>query len=131
MPIPEQCTGVPPTCADSDAELVFGTPPPGAKRRLQLPICLPQITGGYGAPFARGYNPQLAEYGLEQDDFLNFLDALNIAMVRANDVFAESRRLISYITFLGPKLSTVRYWHSGSDHGMFVSGCTGHCEYHS
>jgi hypothetical protein len=92
---------------------------------------LPQITGGYGAPFARGYNPQLAEYGLEQDDFLNFLDALNIAMVRANDIFAESRRLISYITFLGPKLSTVRYWHSGYDHGMFVSGCTGHCEYHS
>jgi hypothetical protein len=48
---------------------------------------LPQITGGYGAPFARGYNPQLAEYGLEQDDFLNFLDALNIAMAPSSPLY--------------------------------------------
>lgn len=81
----DQYDGAPPAYTNLDAELVFGTPvppPANGSRRLQLPICLPQITGGYDSPFARAYNPQLAESAIEQDDFLKFLDALNIAMVR-------------------------------------------------
>jgi hypothetical protein len=92
MPTPEQYGGPPPAYTDKDAELVFGTPPPvgTSVQPLQLPICLPQITGGYDSPFARGYSPQLAAYGLGQDDFLNFLDSLNIAMVSTSHVRPKS-----------------------------------------
>ena len=93
MPQPEKYGGAPPVYTDLDAELVFGTPapPPEVSRQpLQVPICLPQITGGYDSPFARAYNPHLAASGIEQDEFLNFLDALNIAMVRTSHVFAQS-----------------------------------------
>lgn len=75
----------PPAYEDSDAEVLFGTPPlpgPGTvKERLPLPICLPQVTRGYDSPFARGWHPQLATSGIEQEDWLRFLDSLNIAMV--------------------------------------------------
>jgi hypothetical protein len=85
MPQPEQYGGAPPAYTDLDAELVFGSPPlpppEFTRQHLQLPICLPQITSGYDSPFARAYNPQLSASGIEEDEFLNFLDALNIAMV--------------------------------------------------
>lgn len=71
-----------PVYTDSDAEALFGTPPPPTvKERLPVPICLPQVTRGYDSPFARGWNPQLATCGIEQEDWLRFLDSLNIAMV--------------------------------------------------
>lgn len=85
MPQPEQYGGVPPAYTDSDAELLFDTRSPTAelpKQRLDLPVCLPQITNGYDSPFARAYNPQLEASGIERDEWLKFLDALNIAMVR-------------------------------------------------
>jgi hypothetical protein len=93
---------------DLDAELVFGTPapPPEISRQpLQVPICLPQITGGYDSPFARAYNPHLAASGVEQDEFLKFLDALNVAMVRTSHDFKRSRSSISH---LDRKPSTAR-----------------------
>jgi hypothetical protein len=99
MPQPEKYGGAPPTYTDLDAELVFGTPPPppdASRQLLQAPICLPQITGGYDSPFARAYNPQLAASGIELDEFLNFLDALNIAMARASQIFAQCYCLICY-----------------------------------
>jgi len=83
MPQPEQYGGVPPAYTDSDAELLFDTRSPTAelpKQRLDLPVCLPQITNGYDSPFARAYNPRLEASGIEQDEWLKFLDALNIAM---------------------------------------------------
>lgn len=80
---PEQYSNIPPPYTDNDAKIVYATPPPPSqyhRQRLQLPVCLPQVTGGYDSPFARGYNPQLAASGIDQDEFLKFLDALNIAM---------------------------------------------------
>lgn len=82
----DQNSGVPPAYTDTDAELLFGTPPPppppqSTRQRLDLPVCLPQITSGYDSPFARAYNPQLGAVGIEEDEWLKFLDALNIAMV--------------------------------------------------
>lgn len=75
----------PPTSTDADAEALFGTPPlpgPGTvKERLPVPICLPQATRGYDSPFVRGWHPQLVTSGIEQEDWLRFLDSLNIAMV--------------------------------------------------
>jgi hypothetical protein len=85
MTQPEKQGDVPPAYTDLDAELIFGTPqppPPESTRQpLQLPICLPQTTSGYDAPFARSYNTQIEASGIKQDEFLDFLDALNIAMV--------------------------------------------------
>ena len=73
----------PPAYTDSDAKALFPTPPPPTvtSQRLPVPICLPQVTRGYDSPFARGWHPQLATSGIEQDDWLKFLDSLNIAMV--------------------------------------------------
>ena len=52
--------------------------PPG----IPLPICIPQITPGFMQPFARGYNQVLGEppIGISQEDFVRFLDGLNMAM---------------------------------------------------
>ena len=94
MPQPE---GALPAYTDEEAELVYRTPPPpqyeSARQRLQLPVCLPQITGGYDSPFARAYNPQLEASGIERDEFLKFLDALNIAMVRIGQVVVSSSEI--------------------------------------
>jgi hypothetical protein len=110
MPQPEQYGGLPPAYTDSDAELVFGTPAPpppeSARQQLQLPICLPQITSGYDSPFARAYNPQLQASGIEQEEFLNFLDGLNIAMVRIGRVFTNVKHLL--IFYLDGQPSTAR-----------------------
>jgi len=108
IPQPEQYGGVPPAYTDSDAKLVFGTPPPpppeSTRQRLQLPICLPQTTSGYDSPFARAYNPQLEASGIEQEEFLNFLDALNIAMVRIGPVSTNRARTPSDILSRRPAL---------------------------
>jgi hypothetical protein len=84
MPKPEEYGGVPPAYTDADAELLLDIQrPPTAEspsQRLDLPLCLPQTTSGYDSPFARAYNPQLEASGIEQDEWLKFLDALNIAM---------------------------------------------------
>lgn len=73
----------PPVYTDSDAEALWITPPPPSilKERLPVPICLPQATRGYDSPFVRGWNPELVTCGIEQEDWLKFLDSLNIAMV--------------------------------------------------
>ncbi|KAL1738208.1 hypothetical protein HDZ31DRAFT_542, partial [Schizophyllum fasciatum] len=48
---------------------------------LPLPFCLPQISTGDGAPFARGYNETLHEAAdLPMEDFLAFVDGLNLAI---------------------------------------------------
>jgi hypothetical protein len=74
----------PPNYTDSDADVLLGSllPPPTSCQRLDLPICLPQTVSGYDAPFARAYNPVLSASGIEQIDWLKFLDGLNIAIVR-------------------------------------------------
>lgn len=91
----------PPAYTDSDAELLFGTPPPpptdANKQHLHVPVCLPQITGGYDSPFARGYNPQLAVSGIEENDWLRFLDSLNIAMVSDPDLIHHLKAKIEHI----------------------------------
>lgn len=85
MPEPEQYDGAPPAYTDSDAKLLFDLLPSyttkSPRKRLDLPLCLPQITKGYDAPFARAYNPDLELSGIEQDEWLSFLDGLNTAMV--------------------------------------------------
>ena len=78
--------------------------PESTRQRLQLPICLPQTTSGYDSPFARAHNPQLEASGIEQEEFLNFLDALNIAMVRIRPVSTNIARTPSDILSRRPAL---------------------------
>jgi hypothetical protein len=66
-----------------DAELLFSTASTSTAgiRSLELPLCLPQTMSSFDAPFARAYSPDLAACGIQQEDWLNFLDELNIVMV--------------------------------------------------
>jgi hypothetical protein len=68
---------------DSDAELLLGAfpPPPADCKPLAGPVCLPQTVAGYDSPFARAFNPELLASGIEETDWLKFLDGLNIAIV--------------------------------------------------
>jgi len=71
-----------PEYTEEDAAILFGIrpPPPPHVQRLALPVVLPQIRTSYEAPFARGYNPELAVSGVEQVDLLAFIDGLKIAI---------------------------------------------------
>ncbi|KAF8316057.1 hypothetical protein DL93DRAFT_2078251 [Clavulina sp. PMI_390] len=73
---------------DEDAAVLFGTPSPAPDRAslhpLPLPVALPQVRVAYDAPFVRAWNDELAQNGLQQDEWLMFLDGLNIAMVRSS-----------------------------------------------
>lgn len=81
---PDLETPAPPSdFTDSDAELLLGTfpPPPATCKPLSVPVCLPQTVSGYDSPFARAFNPQLSDSGIDEVDWLKFLDGLNIAIV--------------------------------------------------
>jgi hypothetical protein len=71
-----------PQYTDDDAKALFDAPPPPASSEpLTLPLALPQINSNYDAPFLRAYNADLAKSGINQDDWLKFIDGLNVAMV--------------------------------------------------
>lgn len=76
---PEQ----PPNYTEADAEVLLGRypPPPRVVDRLSLPVALPQIAGTYDASFLRAYNRYLEHSGVNQEDWLRFLDGLNVAIV--------------------------------------------------
>lgn len=48
--------------------------------RLVQPVIIPQLGIAYHSPFKRAYAPVLARSGVEMQDWLEFLDDLNIAM---------------------------------------------------
>jgi hypothetical protein len=76
-------TESPPNFTDSDAEILLGSfpLPPASCKPLPVPVCLPQTVSGYDSPFARAFNPELVTSGVEEVDWLKFLDGLNIAIV--------------------------------------------------
>ncbi len=49
--------------------------------KIAQPVCLPQMERGFDMPFARGYAPALAEVGISQEVFLDFIDGLNTALI--------------------------------------------------
>jgi hypothetical protein len=81
----------PPAFTDADAHVLFpvpyipptphGSPPEYSHAPLPAVIALPQMSPGFDQSFARGYHVAMARSGLQMDDWLRFLDALNIAMV--------------------------------------------------
>ncbi|KAF4455760.1 hypothetical protein F53441_1959 [Fusarium austroafricanum] len=43
------------------------------------PLALPQVQFGDGEPFLRGYSSELSRYGISRDQFLQVVDAINVA----------------------------------------------------
>lgn len=46
--------------------------------RRFLPVAIPQMNKGRGTPFQRLYAPELEGYNLSEQDFMDFIDTLNI-----------------------------------------------------
>ncbi|KAF8171961.1 hypothetical protein K438DRAFT_1981774 [Mycena galopus ATCC 62051] len=54
---------------------------PHGQTGIPQPFCTPQIATSFDSPFARGYSPVLqSSVGISQDQFLAFIDGLNLAM---------------------------------------------------
>lgn len=54
------------------------TPPLISSRKLRLPIAVPQVVPGLGQPFARCYGNELQEVGVSMEEFVKFIDNLNV-----------------------------------------------------
>lgn len=46
--------------------------------KTSLPIAIPQMSKGKGVPFQRLYAPALREYGSSEEEFITFIDTLNV-----------------------------------------------------
>ncbi|KAI5117050.1 hypothetical protein M0805_007907, partial [Coniferiporia weirii] len=69
--------------SNQDAEALFSgfrESPSGGVQPLALPLCLPQATSGANALFVRAYSQELRSSGIEVDDWMRFIDGLNLAM---------------------------------------------------
>lgn len=77
---PPEMLPPPPTYTDLFAGETH--PVPAQLTPLSRPMCLPQIASGFDAPFVRAHGPDAEAAGVSEEDWLAFLDALNIAMVR-------------------------------------------------
>ncbi|KZP01796.1 hypothetical protein CALVIDRAFT_594475 [Calocera viscosa TUFC12733] len=55
--------------------------PPARSEKLPLPVAVPQLTGKYDSAFVRAYCAQLQAAGVGMQEWLDFCDGLNIAMV--------------------------------------------------
>ncbi|KAI5115805.1 hypothetical protein M0805_006524 [Coniferiporia weirii] len=67
---------------NQDAEALFSSfrEPPPYLQPLALPLCLPQATSGTNALFVRAYSQELRSSGIEVDDWMRFIDGLNLAI---------------------------------------------------
>lgn len=56
------------------------------------PLALPQITYGDGQPFLRAYGAELSRYNISMRDFLQVLDAINVAIIPSpeNQIFQKA-----------------------------------------
>ncbi|KAK5118720.1 hypothetical protein LTR85_007926 [Meristemomyces frigidus] len=50
------------------------------QQRLRRPVVIPQVEAGAGMPFTRAYAPALAEHGVSMDEFVSFVDNLNVML---------------------------------------------------
>lgn len=61
-------------------EFTRHTPPAYTQkaRKLSGPVAVPQASKGPGMPFTRAYAPILAEHGVTMEEFVEFIDNLNV-----------------------------------------------------
>lgn len=52
-----------------------------SRRTKSRPLALPQIDYGDGQPFLRGYSQELGQSGISFEDFMQALDAINVAII--------------------------------------------------
>ncbi|KAJ6576167.1 hypothetical protein DFH09DRAFT_1311601 [Mycena vulgaris] len=69
--------------------------------QIPFPYCVPQIVAGFDAPFARGYNRVFDSLNLNQEQLLDFVDGLNLAItasppLRVVDVSGRSVAFAPY-----------------------------------
>ncbi|KAF7974311.1 hypothetical protein HWV62_12472 [Athelia sp. TMB] len=79
---PPESPTPPPSYPDQEASPLFSPPRPVPAHvtPLSRPMCLPQIASGFDAPFVRAHGPDAEAAGVSEEDWLAFIDALNIAM---------------------------------------------------
>ncbi|KAI3326963.1 hypothetical protein HD806DRAFT_378876 [Xylariaceae sp. AK1471] len=68
---------------------------------LPKPVLIPRLDQGRAAPFARAWAPELAEHAIEKEDFVAFIDNLNIIIsphvaIRVLQVAAFAVGLVPY-----------------------------------
>lgn len=62
------------------------------------PLVLPQIAYGEGQPFLRGYSEDLAHYGIYEMDFIDLVDAVNVAILPnpENQIFQKGASIAGW-----------------------------------
>lgn len=64
---------------DQALEFTRHRPPPyDSITRLSLPVIVPPVANGIALPFARCYAPNLRGHGVSEEEFIEFIDNLNI-----------------------------------------------------
>lgn len=69
-----------------------------SRRNDFLPVILPQIEYGDGAPFLRGYSNELRRRGISSRQFFEVLDAINIAIIPnpENQIFQKGASIAGW-----------------------------------
>ncbi|KAF7918959.1 hypothetical protein BELL_0262g00010 [Botrytis elliptica] len=95
-------------------EFIHHSPPPDYSHpKLPRPIAVPQIVPGIGKPFARMYAPALSDYNLNSQDFVEFIDNLNVV--------AGENPPIQIIDLVGDALDTISYhWAQLTESGVQI-----------
>lgn len=77
------------------------------------PLALPQIANGDGQPFLRGYSEELARFGVHRNEFIELLDAINVAIIPnpEHQIFQKGANIAGWFmyalqTFMGYKSIT-------------------------
>ncbi|KAI5121178.1 hypothetical protein M0805_005979 [Coniferiporia weirii] len=90
--------------SNQDAETLFSSfrsAPSDGLRPLAMPFCIPQATSGHASLFTRAYSPELQASGIEMDDWIKFIDGLNLAMTASPP--------LRVVNFVGLVLGLVPY----------------------
>ncbi|KAF8899667.1 hypothetical protein CPB85DRAFT_1327425, partial [Mucidula mucida] len=74
------------TFTDEEISSLFDPAPPPSYATASTPhlnklVAVPQVKPSFDAPFIRAYPPYLQECGISVEDWMDFCDGLNIAMI--------------------------------------------------
>ena len=62
------------------------------------PLALPQMAYGDGQPFLRGYSNEFVKYGISPEEFIQVLDAINVAVIPSpeNQIFQKGANIAGW-----------------------------------
>ncbi|KAF7946607.1 hypothetical protein EAE96_009602 [Botrytis aclada] len=95
-------------------EFTHHSPPPDYSHpKLPRPIAVPQIVPGIGKPFARIYAPALSDYNINSQEFVEFIDNLNVV--------ARENPPVQIMDLVGDALDTISYhWAQLTESGVQI-----------